>query len=468
MANVDADLAILGGGPGGYVAAIRASQLGMRTVLVEREAIGGVCLNWGCIPAKSLLRSAEVLALVRRASEFGVEVDGVRGRFDAAMDRSDEVVRRVVRGVQYLLERHGVTVLRGEGVLTSAREVAVQPAGDRVRAARVIVATGGRPFSPWPVDGSLVMTSRDAFARRELPRRVVIIGGGCVGVEFAEVYAAFGAKVTLIERSPTLLDGFDEDALLVLQRSLEERGVDVRCATSAEAVRPAASSVTVDLAGPGGTTSVDADATLVALGIAPNSGGIGLEEVGVERDTRGFILTDERGETSVPGVYAAGDITGRLPLAHVAFAQGTLAVEAIAGLAPRPLDYEAIPRAVYTHPQVASIGLSEGEARARGHDVTVGRFPFSASGAAVALGLREGMVKLVIDRSNEILGCHMVGAEVTELIHEVALGRTLETTPLEIVGTVHAHPTLAEVIREAALALTSGAIHYYRGAVRGD
>ncbi len=464
MPDHDVDLAILGGGPGGYVAAIRASQLGMRVALVEREAVGGVCLNRGCIPANALLRSAEVLSLVRRAAEFGVDVEGVRASFGPAHARSRRVVEHAVRGVEYLLDSHGVTVLRGEGRLSSRREILVEPSGDRVRAPHVVIATGGRPYSPWPVDGERVLTSREAIERAQLPGRVVIIGGGCVGVEFAEIYATFGAEVTLIERSPGLLDGFDADTAAVLQRALERLGVTVLCGTSATAVRStdAAAGVTVELGGEA-SGQVVADAALVALGITPNTGGIGLETVGVALDRRGFVETDARGETTVPGIWAIGDVTGRMPLAHVAFAQGTLAVEAIAGRGPRPLDYAGIPRAVYTHPALASVGLSEAEARARGHAVLVGRFPFSASGAAATLGEPDGFVKLVVeDETWAILGCHVAGEQAPELIHEIAVARTLEATPRELIETVHAHPTLAEALREAALSVTSGAIHYFR------
>jgi len=465
--EIETDLAILGGGPGGYVAAIRATQLGMRVALIEREAIGGVCLNHGCIPAKSLLRSAEVLDLVRRASEFGVEVEGVHARFDAAVKRSGEVVRKVVSGVEYLLERHGVAVLRGEGRFVRPHELLVEPSGDRVRASHVILATGARPFSPWPVDGHRVMTSREALWRPDLPPRVIVVGGGCVGVEFAEVYSSFGAEVTLVERNASLLPDFDRDVSDLLRRALEARGIAVYCGAEVREVLANAEGVKAVLDGHGSHT-IEADALLVGLGIRPNTENLGLQEVAVLRDERGFVVTDERGATSAPGVYAVGDVTGRLPLAHVAFAQGTIAAEAIAGMGSRALDLDAVPRAVYTDPQVASVGLSEDAARSAGRDIVVGRFSSAASGAAVVRGSGAGLVKLVIDRaSGGILGSHLAGESATELVHEIALGRLLETTPAELVATVHAHPTLAESIREAALDATTGAIHFYRSASGG-
>jgi dihydrolipoamide dehydrogenase len=461
------DLAIIGGGPGGYVAAIRAAQLGMRVTLVEREAIGGVCLNWGCIPTKSLLRSAEVLSLVRRASEFGVEVAGVQGSLDAAVARSREVVGRVVRGVEYLLEHHGVTVIRGTARLESPQSLVLDPTGARVRARHVIIATGARPYSPWPVDGVRVITSREALQLHEPPARVIVIGGGCVGVELAQVLATFNGTVTLVERRDSLLPDVDGRVTEVLRHALERQGVRVRTGTTVDHLAVAGGEVTASLSSVTGTERVVADRALVALGIVPNSSGLGLEEVGVQLDDRGFIATNALGETTLPGVYAIGDVTGRLPLAHVAFAQATTAVEAIAGRSPRPLDYGAIPRAVYTHPQVASVGLSEAQAVAEGRQVALGRFPFSANGGAAARAEPEGAVVLVTDAdSGEVLGCHIVGDSAAELIHEVALGRTLETTVDEIIATVHAHPTLAEAIREAALATRDGAIHFVQARSR--
>jgi dihydrolipoamide dehydrogenase len=458
----EVDLVVIGGGPGGYVGAIRAAQLGMRVTLVEREALGGVCLNFGCIPAKSLLRSAHVLDLARRAGDFGVEVTGVRGDLGAAVGRSHDVVRHVVQGVEFLLEHHVVEVIRDSARLISAHEVRIEGTGDRVRARHVMLATGARPHSPWPVDGHRVLTSREALELPE-PGRIVVIGAGCVGVELAEVYAAFGGHVTLVERHASILADMDPRTTAVLRTALERRGVEIRTSTSVRTVEPSGTGVTVTLERDGATEQLTADRALVALGITPNSANLGLEALGVPLDERGFVVTDALGATTVEGVWAVGDLTGRLPLAHVASAQATVAVEAMAGLTPRPLDYDWIPRAVYTHPQVASIGLSEAAATAAGHEVAVGRFPFGASGSAIALGETEGLVTIVADRdTREVLGCQVVGETATELIHEIALAHTLETTVDEILGTVHAHPTLSEVVREAALDVTGTAIHFAR------
>lgn len=454
------DLAIVGGGPGGYVAAIRAAQLGMSVAVVEREALGGVCLNWGCIPAKALLRSAELAQLARRGPEFGIRTEGLSFDLGAAVDRSRQVVDHVVRGVEFLLDQHTVTVFRGSARLSAATRLEVTPSGEQIEAAHIILATGGRPRSFWPVDGQRVMTSREVLARRELPSSVVIIGGGCVGLEFADVYRAFGAEVTLLERSERVLDEGDPDASAALSESFRRRGIRIEAGTEVEQLRVEADGVAVTIDSDDGHEVVRADCAIAAVGIEPNSGDLGLEAIAVAVDPRGFVQTDEHGQTSAAGVYAIGDVTGRMTLAHVASAQGVIAVETIAGLDPAPLDYDWIPRVVYTSPQVASIGLTEAAARARG-DVRVGRFPFAANGRAVAMGSTEGFTKLIHDAATgELLGFHAVGPEAGELLAEVALGHTLESTPLEIAQTVHAHPTLGESVREAALAASGDAIHY--------
>ncbi len=458
------DLAIVGGGPGGYVAAIRAAQLGMSVAVVEREALGGVCLNWGCIPAKALLRSAELAELARRGPEFGVRYEGLSLDLGAAVDRSRHVVDQVVRGVEFLLDQHTVTVFRGSARLSAPTRLEVTPSGEQIEAPHVIIATGGRPRSFWPVDGERVMTSREALARRARPASAVIIGGGCVGLEFADVYGAFGAEVTLLERSERVLDEGDPEASAVLTESFRRRGIRVVTDTQVDELRVEADGVAVTIASDGGHETVRAECAIAAVGIEPNSGGIGLEGAGVALDERGYVQTDELGATSAGGVYAIGDVTGRLTLAHVASAQGVVAVEAIAGLEPTPLDYDWMPRVVYTSPQVAAIGLTEAAARERG-EVRVGRFPVAANGRAVAMGSVEGFAKLIHDaETGELLGFHAVGPEAGELLAEVAVARTLESTPLEIGQTVHAHPTLGESVREAALAASGEAIHYFRAA----
>jgi dihydrolipoamide dehydrogenase len=454
------DLAIVGGGPGGYVAAIRAAQLGMSVAVVEREALGGVCLNWGCIPAKALLRSAEVANLARRGPEFGVRYEGVSFDLGAAVDRSRGVVDQVVRGVEYLMDQHTVTVFRGSASLSAATRLEVTPSGERIEATNVILATGGRARSFWPVDGQRVMTSREAMARRDLPRSVVIIGGGCVGLEFADVYNAFGAEVALLERSERILDDGEPETSAALSEALRRRGVRIVTDTHVDELHVDGDGVAITIDSDDGHEVVRAESALAAVGIEPNSAGLGLEEAGVALDGRGYVQTDDFGRSSVAGVWAIGDVTGKMQLAHVASAQGVLAVETIAGLNPAPLDYDWMPKVVYTSPQVAMIGLNETAAREQ-HEVRVGRFPYAASGRAATMGNSEGFAKLISDaNTGELLGFHAVGPEAGELLGEIGVARTLESTPLEIGRTVHAHPTFGEVAREAALAATGEAIHY--------
>jgi dihydrolipoamide dehydrogenase len=465
------DLAIVGGGPGGYVAAIRAAQLGMSVAVVEREALGGVCLNWGCIPAKALLRSAELANLARRGHEFGIRYEGLSFDLGGAVDRSRQVVAQVVRGVEYLLDQHEVTVFRGTARLRGAGRLEVSPSGEMVDAEHVIVATGGRPRSFWAVDGHRVMTSREAIQRRELPRSIVIVGGGCVGLEFADIYNALGAEVTLLERSEHVLDDGEPEVSAALDESFRRRGITILTSTHVDELQVNGDGVFVAVENHGKHGGVRAECALAAVGIEPNSADLGLETAGVELDARGYIVTDELGATSGAGVYAIGDVTGRMQLAHVAFAQGVIAVESIAGLRPRPLDYDWVPKVVYTTPQVASIGLTEAAAAALG-EVKVGRFPFAANGRAVAMGAASGFAKLIHDaRTGELLGFHAIGPEAGELLAEVAVAHTLESTPMEIAGTVHAHPTLGEAVKEAALAASGEAIHYIsarRRAARPD
>jgi len=456
------DLVIVGGGPAGYVAGIRAGQLGLRTALVERERLGGVCLNWGCIPTKALLRNAEVVSLIRQAEEWGVRarIEGVD--FAPAVDRSRRVVDRLVRGVQYLMRKNRVEVVQGEGVLRGPDRVEVKETGQVLRARAVILATGARPATLplLPVDGERVLTSREALERRDLPASIVIVGGGAVGVEFAYLYNAYGVQVTVVELLPHLLPREDEEVGRALERAFQKQGIRVLTNARLVSAQREGQGVRLTVRVGEATETLEAERVLVAVGIRPNTEGLGLEEVGVAVDAQGFIQVDDRMRTSVPGVYAIGDVTGKLPLAHVGSAQGVLAVEAIAGREVRPLDYDGMPRAVYCRPQVASFGLTEAEARRRGHEVKVGTFPFTASGKALAQGEAEGFVKVVADaRYGEVLGAHLIGPEVTELLPELSLARMLEGTVHEVGAVVHAHPTLAEAVKEACLAVLGEAIH---------
>jgi len=455
------DVVILGGGPGGYVAGIRAGQLGLRVALVEREDVGGVCLNWGCIPTKSLLRNAEVLSLFRRAKDFGIAVDNIKADYGQAVDRSRRVVKRLTTGVRALLKKNGVEIIEGTGQLQSATTVVVEPERRTLRTANIIVATGARPrlLPGVSLDDERVMTYRQTIVDRVVPESIVIIGAGPIGMEFAEVYHAYGSQVTVIEMLPHLLPLEDEEISEAMERAFRRKGVAFRTGTRVEAVEPKDDKVVIRISGEAGNESLTAERVLIAIGVRPNSEGIGLEQVGVQTE-RGFISVGDHMETNVPHVYAIGDVTGKLPLAHVAMAQGVIATEAIAGQSPEPLNYDALPRCTYTSPQVASMGLSEAQSRSRGYEVQVGKFPYRANGKALAMNDYEGFAKIVSDSQyGEILGVHLIGPEVTELLPEFGLAVQLEATPAEIAHTVHAHPTLSEALMEAALDVAGVAIH---------
>lgn len=455
------DLVIIGGGPGGYVAAIRAAQLGLRTAVVEKERVGGLCLNWGCIPSKALIFSAELVHLFRRSEEFGISHDKLRVDLGRAVDRSREVAERMVKGVEFLLKKNRVKVIAGSGRLKGRGEVAVEPGGEVLEAEHIIVASGGvaRSLPGVEIDGRTVMTSREALGLREIPASIAIVGGGPIGVEFAYLYRSYGAQVTIIEMLDHLLPLEDRDVSRQLERAF--RGQGISCLTKAQvkdlrsAHGKARLAVTVD----DREQEVEAEKVLIAVGMAANSGGLGLGELGVELEM-GFVKVDGWMRTSVPSVYAVGDVTGKLMLAHVASTQGVVAVEGIAGLEPPEPDYARMPRCTYCQPQVSSCGLTEAQARERGHQVRVGRFPFRANGMAAAIGASDGFVKLVTDgEQGEILGCHIIGPEATELIAEAVLA--IGSRAGELGGTVHAHPTLSESLKEAALAAQGRGIHFW-------
>lgn len=458
------DVVIIGGGPAGYVGAIRARQLGLKVALVERDKVGGTCLHVGCIPTKVLLHTAELLEDIRAASEMGVVADGVRLDYAQVRRRLDRVVTTNFRGVEYLMRKHAVTVFPGEGRLLDPTHVRVT-AGDGSRtelaATHVLLATGSRPRSVpgVAIDHDRILDSTDALRLPEVPRSIAILGAGPVGVEFASVFAAFGAQVTLVEMMDSVLPLEDEEVAAVLARALERRGVAVRTGTAVTGARDEGDRVRIAVRTRTGEDALEAEYVLVAVGREPVTDGLGLDAVGLEVSRGGIPVTD-RMQTSVPAVYAAGDVTGGLLLAHVASAQAVLAVEAMAGHAPPPLDPLLMPRATYSIPQVASVGLTERQARAQGREVTVGKFSFTANGRATILGQREGLVKVVADRElGEILGVHLVGPQVSELLPEGVLGRALEATVLELGQAVHAHPTLSEAVREAALAALGRPIH---------
>ena len=457
----DFDVVVLGSGPGGYVAAIRAGQLGLRTAIVERDALGGVCLNWGCIPSKALLRNAEVLDLVQHADDYGISVDNIEFDYGKAVDRSREVVGRLTRGVGMLLKKNNVEHIPGIGRLVDASTIEITDSGRRVTADNVIIATGARQrdIASLPIDRSIVITSREAIELRDVPQRVVIVGGGATGCEFAHIWNTYGAEVTIVELLPSLIPNEDAEIGAQLQRSFRRQGINFMTGANVGGITVTGNTASVAVSANGESSTIDCDKVLVAVGVQGNIDNIGLDAAGIETD-RGFIQIDERMQTNVAGVYAIGDVTGKLLLAHVASAQGVTAVETIAGLDPPELDYTQLPRAIYCKPQVASFGLTEAQAIEQGHAIKIGKFPFIASGKALALGASEGFVKLVVDEEiGEILGGHMIGAEVTELLGELSMTRLLEGTTAELGWLVHPHPSISETLKEAALAAQGEAIH---------
>ena len=457
----DYDLVVLGSGPGGYVAAIRAGQLGMKVALVEKDQIGGICLNWGCIPSKALLRNAEVLRLFQHSEDFGITIDNLKFDFGKAIDRSRNVVQKLTTGINFLLKKNNVEKIEGMGSLKDSTNVEIGGGAHTLPTKNVILATGARP-RPIPslhVDRRVVITSREALEMRDVPSKVVIVGGGATGVEFAYLYSTYGADVTIVELLPNLLPSEDRDISIEMEKAFTKQGISIMTGSTVDKVQIGSSKTSVFISNTTGTTELLCDKILSAVGMQGNIENIGIENIGIETN-KGYIDIDDKMETNVPSIYAIGDVTGKLLLAHVASAQAITAVETIAGLNPPNLDYQSMPRATYCHPQVASFGLTESQARELGHDVKIGTFPFSASGKAIALGETEGIVKLVIDTElGDLLGAHMIGPEVTELLGELSMTKLLEGTNKELGWLVHPHPTISEVVKEAALSADGEAIH---------
>jgi dihydrolipoamide dehydrogenase len=461
------DVIVIGGGPGGYVAGIRAAQLGQKVAVVERESLGGVCLNWGCIPTKSLLRNAEVINLLRQGGDYGFKIENLTVDYAPAQKRSRQVSERLVKGVGFLFRKNNVTHVAGTGTLVGPKQVKISPSGDVLEAKNIIVATGARARSlpGMQLDGQKIITYREALELKAAPKRLVIVGAGAIGMEFAYLFRSYGAEVTVIEMLPHVLPLEDDETAAEVAKQFKRQGIVTLVNTRTEAVEAGDGGVSVRVKdqGSGQEQTIQTDVVLVAIGVAPNSEGIGLESVGVTTDKRGFIVVDEYLRTNVPGIYAIGDVTGRLLLAHVGSAQGIVAAEHIAGHETRPIreaDYVFMPRSTYCHPQVASMGYTEAQARDKGYEVKVGKFPFIANGKALGLNDRDGFVKIIADaKYGEILGAHLVGPEVTELLPELVLARTWELTAEEIARAVHAHPTLSEALMEAAEAVEGQAIH---------
>lgn len=456
------DIAIIGGGPGGYVAAIRAAQLGKSVAVIEKERVGGLCLNWGCIPSKALLWNAEVVELVRDAGAYGVSFDNLRVDMGAAIDRSRQIVDQMVKGVEFLLNKHKITLLKGAASFEGPQTLRIDGHGDIVNATNVIIATGARPrvLPGLETDGATILNSTEALALRDQPTRVVIVGGGPIGVEFATFWRAYGVEVTIIEMLPHLLPLEDEDISTQLERAFKKRGIKTLLGAQNCTARSVNGRPVVECEVNGKAQTIEADKVLVGIGFEANVEGLGLDAIGVGLE-RGYVLVDENLRTAAEGVSAIGDVTGIMNMAHVASAMGVMVVERIAGLESPALNYSRMPRATYCHPEVAGIGLSEKQARDQGFEVKVGKFPVRANGRAKAMNALDGLVKVVADgKTGETLGVHMVGPMVTELLGEASLGMTLETTPRELGWTVAAHPTLAECVKEAALAVDGEAIHF--------
>jgi dihydrolipoamide dehydrogenase len=457
------DVVVVGTGPGGYVAAIRCAQLGLSVAAVEDDRPGGVCLNWGCIPTKALLRNAEIVGLFQRAEEFGVTVDKWTADYAQAVQRSRRVADRMAKGVEFLFRKNKITLVLGTGTL-KARNVVEVKGKDGVQtleAKAIILATGSEPRSlpGVTIDEKQVISSNGAVRIEATPASLIVIGAGAVGMEFADVYGAYGVPVTVLEALPRVLPIEDEEVSALLARVFSRRGMTIRTGVRVQKVSPGKAGLAVEIEAEGKAERLEAEQVLMAVGRASRTKGLGLEALGVASE-RGLVNVGPTMETSVKGIFAVGDMTGRQMLAHKAMAEGVVAAEAIAGRSPHPVDYDNVPSCTYCRPQVASIGLSEAKAKANGREIAVGRFPFTANGKAVALGETEGFLKVVADkRTGEILGVHIVGSEATEMIHEFAVGRTLEATLEEIIHTIHAHPTLSEAALEATLAALGQAIH---------
>jgi dihydrolipoamide dehydrogenase len=468
MSETIYDVIVIGGGPGGYVAAVRSAQLRLKTAIVEREHLGGICLNWGCIPSKALLRNAEVAELLHRGKEFGFSFENLKLDYEVAYKRSRQVSDRLVKGVQFLMKKNKVDVYQGAAKLRSATEVDVAAAPDApavngqkfdgtLNAKNIIIATGARARSipGVEIDNERVITYRKALELRQPPQSIAIIGAGPIGMELGYVFRAYGTEVTVIEMMPRVLPLEDEEVSAEVAKAFTKAGFKLLTDAKVESLTKTASGVEVKAGG----QTVQADLAMVAIGFAPNSDNIGLEAADVKTE-RGAIVIDAHMRTNVPNIYAIGDVTAKLMLAHVGSAMGVVAAETIAGVETVELDYPFMPRCVYCHPQVASMGLTEKQARDQGYEVKTAKFPFQANGKALGLGDYAGFVKVVADaKYGEVLGFHAVGPEVTELLPEWVLARNQELTPHEIARSVHAHPTLSEAMMEAAEAVTGKAIH---------
>ncbi|MEM9143703.1 MAG: dihydrolipoyl dehydrogenase [Bacteroidota bacterium] len=462
MANFD--VIVLGSGPGGYVTAIRASQLGFKTAIVEKESLGGVCLNWGCIPTKALLKSAQVFGYLQHAADYGLTVDQADKDFDAVVQRSRGVANGMSKGVQFLMKKNKIEVISGHGTLRPGKKVSVKDADGKemeYSADHVIIATGARSreLPSLPQDGEKIIGYREAMSLKKQPKKLIVVGSGAIGVEFAYFYNAMGTEVTVVEYLPQIVPVEDEDVSKQLERSFKKSGIKVMTSSEVTAVDTSGEGVKATVKTSKGEQVLEADIVLSAVGIKSNIENIGLEQIGIATD-RDKIVVNDYYQTNIPGYYAIGDVTPGQALAHVASAEGILCVEKIKGMSVEPLDYGNIPGCTYCLPEVASVGLTEKQAREQGLDIKVGKFPFSASGKAKASGNPEGFVKVIFDaKYGEWLGCHMIGAGVTDMIAEAVVARKLETTGHEVLKAVHPHPTMSEAVMEAVADAYDEVIH---------
>lgn len=460
------DVCVIGSGPGGYVAAIRASQLGFSTAIIEKRHLGGVCLNIGCIPTKALLRSAEVLESIQHASDYGIEVSGSKADFGGMVKRSRGVANKMSKGVQFLMKANKIQVFMGTGVFASKNELQVQDESgketERIKAKHFIIATGARPrvLPNLPIDGKMIVDSEAAMTMEKQPKKMVIVGAGAIGVEFAYFYHTIGTEVTLVELQKNLVPIEDADVGRELGKIYKKKGINILTESTVESVTKKGKGVEVTINTKKGEQIVEADVVLSAVGVTGNVEGLGLEEIGVKIERGAIVVDRSTYSTGVEGIYAVGDIIGAPWLAHKASHEAIVLVEQLAGKNPKAINYENIPGCTYCEPQVASVGMTEAAAKEAGYEVKVGKFPLSASGKATALGHEEGFVKVIFDaKYGEWLGCHMIGFGVTEMIAEAVVARDLETTGHEIISAVHPHPTLSEAVMEAVAEAYNEGVH---------
>lgn len=457
------DVIVIGSGPGGYVAAIRASQLGLKTAIVEKENLGGVCLNWGCIPTKALIKSAQVFEYIQHAEDYGISVNDVKHDFNKVIKRSRDIAQGMSKGVNFLMKKNKIDVIMGYGKVLTGKKVEVKSdESTKILAAKnIIIATGGRSreLPSLRQDGKKIIGYREAMNLPKQPKKIVIVGSGAIGVEFAYFYNAMGSKVTIMEYLPNILPNEDIDVSKALASTFQKKGIEIHTSTEVTNVDTSGKSCIVSYKNSKGDQKMDFDIVLSAVGVSTNLDNLGLEAMGIKTES-GRVVVDDLYKTTAPGYFAIGDIVHGPALAHVASAEGIICVEGIAGHKPEPLDYSNIPGCTYCSPEVASVGMSEKQAIDAGHEIKVGKFPFSASGKASAAGAKEGFVKMIYDaKYGELLGAHMIGSNVTEMIAEIVAVRKLETTGMELLKTVHPHPTMSEAVMEATAAAYGEVIH---------